>query len=170
MSYVSQVRDKHANISWSSKVITYLAYFVMYFFTCFSAASWIYSKADINTQSHIYVFVMINSSHLPQAPYMNVKEFSADLKNSPQLVLTTMRKYVKMFFGEKRTLSRTKHWNCLYWFGISHDFCYFLKCSNLFNYHNILCSRFHQLPSCRDNLFLCFSYENCLLEGTTNIT
>lgn len=154
------VRDKHANISWSSKVITYLAYFVMYFFTCFSAASWIYSEADINTQSHIYVFVMINSSHLPQAPHMNVEEFSADLKNSPHCSSSFWQqweKYVKMFFAEKRALSRAKHWICLYWFGISHDFCYFLKCSNLFNYHNILCSRFHQLPSFRDNLFFCFS-------------
>lgn len=70
----------------SSKVITYLAYFVMYFFTCFSAASPIYAKADINTQSHIYVFVMINSSHLPQAPYMNVKRILCRFEKSLTLL------------------------------------------------------------------------------------
>lgn len=37
--------------------------------------------------------------------------------------------YVKMGGGGKIEI--------VYWFGISHDFCYFLKCSNLFNYHNI---------------------------------
>jgi hypothetical protein len=43
----------------------------------------------------------------------------------------------------------------VYRFGISHDFCYFLKCSNLFNYHNILCA---QPPANRSrNLFLCFA-------------
>lgn len=114
-------------------------------------------EADINTQSHIYVFVMINSSHLPQAPHMNAKKYFTE--KAPH----TRRHRRKKGANICKDASSDAPWSgevgIVYWFGISHDFCYFLKCSDLFNYHNILCVYFFpssRLPS-PQNLFLCFS-------------
>lgn len=144
-------------------MITYLAYFVMDFSTCFSFPDCRFllgsgpgkrvesEKPDINTQSHIYAFGMINSSafvHPHERSYVNAKKcfFTRRFESlEPQTMPMLGR-------------GGGKEIEIVYRFGISHDFCYFLKCSNLFNYHNILCSQPPAtLAAAFRNLFLCFA-------------
>lgn len=82
---------------------------------------------------------------------MNVEKYFAGLRHSSH---PRNRKKDANICKDALEREKGKKAESVYWFGVSHDFCYFLKCSNLFNYHNILCVYFFLSSSRFSNIYL----------------